>query len=428
VNYSIPYGKGEMRFDLPNGFILTEIKSKHISSLHDVNATIRDTLTNPINSPPLSNIAKGKKSACIVVTDITRNCPEKEILPHVVEILEKEIDRKNIRIIVGSGMHRKMTTDEKIEKYGKVIVENFQVIDHDSQDESKLVNLGNTKNGTPIKISKIAFESELLISIGLITLHQYAGYSGGYKTVSIGVASDETISSTHSLKTLKNTNARIGKIEGNPFQEDIIEIGKKVGLDFVINVIMGMENTPSEILAGEPTETHKALITRAKTIFEVSVKEPFDVVICGVGHPSDSNLYLASRAASFLSFGSNSSIKKGGFIIIPAKCNEGAGRGIAEQRFISMLSSKTPDEIINQKEEFNAGEQRAFVMANVLKQYHVIIVGCEFSEMLKNTGLISVKNMNEAFKIIKNNLGENVKIALIPNSMMTLPIINSKIN
>jgi len=417
-----------MRFEVPNGFILTEIKSNYISSLHDINTSIINTLRNPINSPSLSNIAKGKKSACIVVTDITRNCPEKEILPHVVEILEKEILRKNIIIIVGSGMHRKMTIDEKIEKYGRPIVENFQVIDHDSQDESKLVDLGNTKNGTPIKISKIAFESELLISIGLISLHQYAGYSGGYKTVSIGVASDETISSIHSLKTLKNPNARIGKIEGNPFQENIIEIGKKVGLNFVINVIVGNDNSPSEILAGEPIETHKALIKKAKSIFEVSIKEPFDVAICGVGHPSDSNLYLASRAASFLVYGNDSSIKKGGYIVIPAKCDEGAGKGIAEQRFISMLSSKTPDEIINQKEEFNAGEQRAFVMANVLKQCQVIIVGCEFSDMLKNAGMISVKNMNEAFKIIKNNLEENVKMALIPNSMMTLPIINSKIN
>jgi len=391
MSYSIPYDKGEMRFDVPNGFILTEIKSTHISSLHDIDASIRDTLANPINSPALSIIAKGKKSACIVVTDITRNCPEKEILPHVLEILEKQIVRKNIRIIVGSGMHRKMKIDEKIEKYGKLIVENFQVIDHDSQDNSKLVDLGNTKNGTPIKISKIAFESELLISIGLISLHQYAGYSGGYKTVSIGVASDETISSTHSLKTLKNPNARIGKIEGNPFQEDIIEIGKKVGLNFVINVIVGNDNLPSEILAGEPMETHKALIKKAKPIFEISIKEPFDAAICGVVHPSDANLYLASRAASFLVFGNNSSIKKGGYIVIPAKCNEGAGKGIAEQRFISMLSSKTPDEIINQKEEFNAGEQRAFVMANVLKQYQVIIVGCKFSDMLKNAGMISVK-------------------------------------
>jgi len=426
VSYTIPFDKGELKFSIPSKCTFVEIKSNSDESIKDLNERIKNTLSNPINSPPLSDLIKGKKSACIVVTDNTRNCPDKEILPHLLNIIKKHIDEKNITIIVGTGMHRKMSQQEKIDKFGKNIVDDYQVVDHDPQDESKLVSLGHTKNGIPIKISKIAYESDLLISIGLINLHQYAGYSGGYKTVSIGIASDETISNMHSLKMLKNSKARIGNIEENPFQEDIIEIGNKAGLDFIINVVLGNDKKVLEIQGGEPMKTYKTLIKKAKSIFETKVKGQFDVIICGVGYPSDSNLYLASRAASFIALGNTPPIRKDGYIIIPAKCAEGAGKGIGEQRFMTMLENNSQDEILESKHEFLAGEQRAFVIAKVLKYCKIIIVGSDFPKIIKNTGMIPADSMNEAFQIVKNDVGEKFKIASIPNSLITLPVVTIK--
>ena len=116
-------------------------------------------------------------------------------------------------------------------------------------------------------------------------------------------------------------------------------------------------------------------------------------------------------------------IKEGGYIIIPARCEEGAGQGVGEQRFFSMLKNKTLNGIINSTSEFKAGEQRAFFMANVLSHYKVIIVDSLVPEIIRDAKMIPAKNMEEAFRIVKNDLGSNLDLILIPKSFSTLPII-----
>ncbi len=419
--HSVPYGKGEINFKIPIGFSIHYAVPKQTSSLIDVYKKTLESISHPINSESLQDLIQGKNSVCIAVTDITRECPDKELLIPILEVIEKHVKRKNITIIIATGMHKSMSYDEKVEKYGKVIVDNYKIIDHNGKD-GNLISLGTTKNGTPIKISQIAINSDFLISLGVVEPHQFAGYSGGYKTVSIGLAGDETISHTHSGRLIKNTETRVGKIEGNPIQEEIIEIGKKIGLDFIVNVILGPKNVV-EILAGEPLATHRILIKKARGIYEVPLKKSYNVIICGVGYPRDSNLYQVTRAASYLFFAHKPVINPGGYIIIPAMCIEGAGKGIGEQRFFSMLKNHTIDEILNTNEEFKAGEQRAFFIASVLKKCKIIIVGCKTPNVIKDAKMIPAIDMDEAFEYVKNDFGENLDMLLVPNAFMTLPVI-----
>ena len=422
MSYSVSYGKEKIIFNIPENFSLNIVEPKTILPIKDVYEKTRNSIMHPINSPSLSDLVKGKNSVCIVVTDITRKCPDKELLVPILEILEKEINKENIRILIASGMHKKMNYEEKIEKYGKSICEKYEIIDHDAKNDNTLVSLGATKNGNIVKISKIASESDFLISLGVVEPHQFAGYSGGYKTVSIGIADDDTIGRTHSAKSLQKSEIKVGQIDGNPIQEEIIEIGKKTGLNFIVNVVLGNNNEILEIESGEPIETHKNLIQKAKRIFEIPLKKPYDVVICGVGYPQDSNLYQATRAASYLYFANKPIINPGGYIIIPAPCPEGAGTGIGEQRFFSMLKNKTIDEILNLKEEFKAGEQRSYFIAHVLKNCKIIVVGCMTPEIIKEAKMIPAKDVEEAFEIVKNDFNKT-EILLVPNALSSLPII-----
>jgi len=422
--HSILYGKGKINFKIPEGFSIDSIIQKHNPPLTSLYEKTRESIFHPINTSPLPELVKGKKSVCIVVTDITRECPDEELLIPILEVVEKEIKKENITILIAAGMHKKMCYDEKVEKYGKKIVDNYKIIDHDGKNSNNLISLGITKNGTPIRVSKLAVEADFLISLGIVEPHQFAGYSGGYKTVSIGLAGDDTISHTHSSMMLKKARTRVGKIEKNIIQDEIIEIGQKIGLDFIVNVILGNSKEVIEIKAGEPLATHRFLIKKARTLYEVSVNKSYDVVICGVGYPRDSNLYQATIAASLIFFTARPVIKENGFIIIPATCNEGAGYGIGEQRFYKMLNTKSIDEILNTNEEFKAGEQRSFFIANVLKKCKIIIVGSQTPDIVKKTKMIPAKDMEEALNIVKNTFVNNIEILLIPNALFTLPIID----
>lgn len=423
MSCTIPYGKKQINFKIPIGIKIDTVIPNQTTSVSSIYKRTLDSILSPINSPPLLELVKGKKSICIVVTDITRECPDKELLIPILEVIEKEIKRENVTILIASGMHKNMSPEEKVEKYGKNIFDNYRVIDHNAKDENNLISLGNTKNGTPVKISKIVKESDFVISLGVVEPHQFAGYSGGYKTVSIGLAGDETISFTHSAMMLKKSNIRVGKMDDNPIQEEIIEIGKKIGLDFLVNVILGINKEVVAIEAGEPVETHKSLIKKARQLFEIPIKKPYNVVLCGVGYPRDSNLYQTTRAASYLFFAHKSVIQEGGYIIIPAKCEEGAGKGIGEKRFFSMLKNNSIEEILKKTEPFKAGEQRAFFIASVLKKCKIIIVGSKNPEIISEAKMIPAKNMEQALDLVKKQLGNNIEILLVPNALSILPIV-----
>jgi len=423
MSYTISYGKEQIIFKIPAGIKIDSVIPKQTTAVPSIYKKTLEVISSPVNSLPLLELIKGKKSVCIVVTDITRECPDKELLVPILEVIEKKIKRENITILIASGMHKQMSYVEKIEKYGKEISDNYRVVDHNAKDENSLISLGNTKNGTPVKISKILIESDFVISLGVVEPHQFAGYSGGYKTVSIGLAGDETISFTHSPKMIKKSNIRVGKMEDNPIQEEIIEIGKKIGLDFLVNVILGINKEVVAIEAGEPIETHRNLITKARQLFEIPIKKSYNVVLCGVGYPRDSNLYQTTRAASYLFFAQKPVIQEGGYIIIPAKCEEGAGKGIAEERFFSMLKNNSIEEILNKTEPFKAGEQRAFFIASVLKKCKIIIIASKNPEIISKAKMIPVKNMEQALDLVKKQLGNNLEILLVPKVLSILPIV-----
>jgi len=423
--YRVPYGKEELSFEIPIDCKVTVATSNSSLTLTDVDYETKNALMNPINSKKISELINHDNKVCIIVTDITRTCPDKQILLPLIEEIEKKIDRSAITLLIASGMHREMTQEEKIEKYGIEIAQNFRIVNHDGTDEENLIDLGTTNNGTPIKISKTAYDSDFLISIGVIEPHQYAGYSGGYKTLAIGAAGDQTISKMHSRFFIEHQKTRIGNIQGNIFCEDIMEIGKKAGLDFIINVVLDANKNLIDIKAGEPLQTYDFLVKKARQISEITILKPFDVAICGIGFPKDANIYQTSRAASYLFYLPNKVVKKGGYIIIPAKCNEGAGKGIGEQRFFEMLKNMSIDEILNYSGEFKAGEQRAFMMANVLKNCKVIIVGSKYPEIVKEAKMIPIETISKSIDIVKNELGNSLEIIVIPNSLLTLPIIKS---
>lgn len=121
MRYSVPYGKYHLIFNIPKDFEVSTVNSKLCKPVTNVSSKTKESILHPINSLPLSELVKGKKSACILVTDITRECPDEELLPPILETLETELNKEDISILIASGMHRKMTVDEKVSKYGKKI-------------------------------------------------------------------------------------------------------------------------------------------------------------------------------------------------------------------------------------------------------------------------------------------------------------------
>ncbi len=444
--YQIPYSNTYLEFDLPPGMRGAVVTSKPAELLDDVAEAITEALDHPIDSPPLREMAKPGNRVCIVFTDVTRASPDHLLVPALLRELEAaRVRDEDITLLCGIGMHRPSTHEEKVAKLGQAVVERYRVIDNEPQNPDALVDLGVTPGGVPVSAHRAAVEADLLIATGLVEPHQYAGYSGGRKTLAVGAAGEALIAHTHGPAFVDHPGTRLGRIEGNPFHEAVTEAARRASLRFILNVVLDDEKQVVCVKAGEPVETHRQLVAFARSIYEVPIPHQYDIAIGGAGFPKDTNLYQASRAASYLFFAPTPVVKPGGFLIIPARCEEGAGDGVGEQRFLAaMRDAPNVQSILADARQhgYPPGQQRAFVMAKVLEGARVVIVGSETPEVVTACKMTPVATMEEALALAARELGDEadknhpadkkhpadkrhpLDVLIVPHALLTLPVVS----
>src|SRR5690606_12278404 len=147
----------------------------------------------------LFKLAQGKRSACILICDITRPVPNELLLTGILKTLEEAgIPREGILILIATGLHRPNEGEELIELVGPEIAKNYRIENHVGQDLLSHRYLGQSPRDVPVWIDERYLDAELKIATGLIEPHMMAGYSGGRKLVCPGVAGMETIREWHS--------------------------------------------------------------------------------------------------------------------------------------------------------------------------------------------------------------------------------------
>jgi nickel-dependent lactate racemase len=426
-NYQVPFSKSSLEFTLPAGMEGAEAVSMLVSPVEDVQRAIKDSLAQPIGSARLKELAKPGDKVCIVFTDITRACPDHLLIPAMLAELEQAgVRDEDITLLCGIGMHRPSTDEEKVTKLSAEVVARYRVIDHEPQNPVVLVDMGTTPGGVPILLHRAAVEADLLIATGIVEPHQYAGYSGGRKTVAIGVAGEALIAHTHGPAFVDHPGTRLGRVEGNPFHEAVTEVARLACLRFIVNVVLDDNKRILRVRAGNPELAFQELVSFAKSIYEVPIPSQYDIAIGGVGYPKDTNLYQASRAPSYLFFAPTPVVRPGGFFIIPARCEEGAGSGVGEQRFLAAMRDAPSIQFIlddARKNGYPPGQQRAFVMAKVLEQAKVVIVGSECPELVSACKMIPAATMDEALEFASAELGPACKVLVVPHATLTLPVI-----
>ncbi len=427
--YRIPYSKTYLEFTLPAGMRATVVESRPVPPLSNPEAAVAEALTHPVGSPPLRERARPGDRVCIVFTDITRASPDHLLVPALLRELEAAgVRDKDITLLCGIGMHRPSTQEEKVAKLGAEVVARYRVIDNEPRNPGALVDLGVTPGGVPVQVHRAAVEADLLIATGIVEPHQYAGYSGGRKTVAVGAAGEALIAHTHGPAFVDHPGTRLGRIEGNPFHEAVTEAARRAGLRFILNAVLDDEHHILKVAAGDPEAAFLELVAFARTVYEVPIPQQYDVAIGGVGYPKDTNLYQASRAPSYLHFAPTPVVRKGGYYIIPARCEEGAGEGVGEQRFFAALRDAPDIQFIlddARRHGYPPGQQRAFVIAKVLEEARIIIVGSEHPDVVAACKMIPAATMEEALEIVVRDLGADLDVLIVPHALLTLPVVGA---
>lgn len=416
---SIAYGKGSLGFSLPKGQ-LAGVLQKRTPSRGSAISIMEKALSGPLSAGRLNDITEGKKRVLIVAPDVTRKAHLREFLPLVIKSLNRAV--RNIDIIIATGLHKRHTAGQLRRLAGEFAANRCRVMSH-GQTERELLDLGRTDSGIPVALNRKVKECDFLISIGLVEPHLYAGYSGGYKTVAIGLAGEETISATHSVKFLDDPLTRIGGIDRNPFQRALREIAGKASVGYAINIVNDPSGKPLAAFAGNISEVFKRSAGYAKDVFELTADKPSDIVICGIGYPKDGNLYQASRALNYVVHTSRPVLRKGGVLIVAAELADGVGDGISERRFFRELGRMvSPEHFIKGIKEGGcvAGEHRAYMVARVLKDYKVIFVSRREEPFMHGLPFRFCSGIRDALAYSYAFTGKNPRIYVIPHSLASI--------
>lgn len=379
--------------DIPHGWK----SSLHLVEDHAISydsAMIRNAIRRPKYGKSIRALAEERRasSASILIPDATRGVPIATILEHVIaELSEAGISNDKILVTVAVGVHRAATESELKEMsgafYGIVSLES-----HDAFDRKNLVYIGQTSRGTPVEVNRKAYACDLHLQIGKVEPHEFAGFSGGRKSVLPGICGEETIIANHLPEMILDQRAVPGILKGNPVHEDMLEASRLFRLDFGVNCVINEQNEITGIFCGEVERCHSAAVRCVEARQTVQLP-PADVVVTKPGDPMNINFYQSLKAVIALTEVLEPSTK----VVLYCDCPEGVSSPDMLQAF---RSGKTIEDVIAYtKANYRIQMDHTLLLSKVLRKGVEVFVASRHLEdaSLRDMYLQPARSPQDAF-------------------------------
>lgn len=419
MKVTFPYGDMFPPVDIPDENLLGVFEPQPFAPVADIAESIQAAIDNPIGSPKVSELARGKKTALIISDDYTRQTPVSTIIP----ILERELRSagiEEIKILVALGTHRPMTQEEKLERFGRDICNRFEIINHRYQDMSELIDLGTTQRGTHFLINKAVMKADLVLGLGQIAPHRIAGFSGGAKIILPGVCGAEATAHTHWIGGFEDGEQMLGFAE-NPVRDEMNTCAGMARLAFIVNCICDPKGNLIGMVAGDMIRAHKKGCELAREVFGVKVPGQADIVIAD-SFPKDIELWQAAKAL----YAADLMVKKGGVLILVSPCIEGVSKG---HPLILDRGYKTETQTIC---DIDSGELTNLSVASHCLRVGRLIKDKAVGIMVKNgiqksdqerLGFIHAQTPQEALEKAFDMIGHNATVAVLRHGGEALPVV-----
>ena len=423
MRITMRYGKEGLPLDLPDDLDITVIRKREMPLLGRPVEAVDKALANPVGSRPLSEEAKGKRSACILICDITRPVPNGLILPSLIRsLMTSGMDPSSIRALVATGLHRPNEGEELKELVGdEWVLGAVRVENHFARRGEDHVHLGTTTGGMPVKLDRRFVEADLRIVVGLVEPHFMAGYSGGRKVIVPGVAHEDTIRMLHSTRMLRHEKVANCVVRGNPLHDAQIEAVRMVGPCYAVNTVIDEDRNPSFVNFGAIEESHLAAMEFARPYFEIPVGRRFRTVLTSAaGYPLDRNYYQTVKGM----VGVSDILEPGSNLFIVSECSEGLGTEefAGSQARMMNLGTESFFEESARKEYASIDEWESIMQVKAMRLGNIHLYSgqlCEDHRIL--TGVRMVESIPEA---IERSVKEQVDraVAVIPEGPYVIPV------
>ena len=381
---------------------------------------VKEALANPIGTPRLRELAKGKKKVTLVTSGHTRAVPSKLTLPILLAEIREGNPDADITILIATGLHRATTEAEQRRMFGDNIVDNEKIAVNDAFKDEDFAYVRTLPSGAELWVNKIALECDLLITEGFIEPHFFAGFSGGRKSILPGICNAATVNENHSYKAIASPYSTTGVLEHNPIHEDMVCAARAVNTQFILNVALNGEEKVIAAFAGDLEEAHATGVKFVRELAQCPSISGDIVITSNGGYPLDQNLYQSPKAVAT----AEACCKEGGVIIMCASCYDGMG-GTHFEKLIVRGTVDEIDEYLSKipPKETIAEQWCAQIYSRILKKYRIILVTTYLDhEMVRKANMIPASSPDEALAMAYEMMGKDARVVVIPDGVAVLAV------
>lgn len=318
TSVTIPFDGKPLTFSVPEQNLIEVLSPRPSKPLEDITAAIDYALDHPIDQAPLEQWIKPEDRVIIVSDDNTRLTPSDRIIPALLNRLNKSgVPDRQIGCIMALGTHRYMSEEEMIAKVGEKVFKRIRVFNHEWQDPASLVDLGTSKQGTPMRVNRAVVDADVVIGLGAVVPHHIPGFSGSSKIIQPGVSGASTTAETHMLSCSEGGDSFLG-IADNPVRRDMDDMADRLGMRTIFNVVMDSLGGVVGVFYGDMRGAFKAAIKVAKDIYGVPFHETPDIVLAN-SFPCDLDFWQSHKSL----YPAQRMVRPGGTIIVCTPAPEG---------------------------------------------------------------------------------------------------------
>ena len=413
------YGRGSIKFDYDSArFDILGPEESPRLPLSD--SEIGDALDAPIGSSPLEDLIASGDKVLIVTSDATRATGSAQIVNLLVRrLIQSGIRPSDIAIILATGIHRAVRSDEKTELLTAFIAQRIRTIDHDAYNSSQLVQLGAMEDGTPIEVNRALKDFSKIILTGAIGFHYFAGFTGGRKSICPGLASARTIEATHMLaldfkRGGRRAGVGAGLLKGNAVNEACERVAALIDPAFLVNAIVDERGRVEQVFGGHWRAAH----ARACNVYSsaharrIESKRELVIVSCG-GSPYDINMIQAHKALDMAA----QACVDGGSIILLAECRDGLGRADFLKWFDSPDSRTLETRL---KDAYEVNGQTAWALLTKTERFRVHMITELGDDDVRRMRMVPARSLDEALA----NLAQDPRGYVMPRGAALLPLLS----
>ncbi len=437
MEITMPWGSGSLSLDLPDTWnvIIPERGQGGAGKKAEELSLVKDALRKPVGAKPLaSRKLKGKK-VVIIVDDNTRPTPTYKFFHLILDSLKKAgASLKSVRVIPALGIHTAMSEREMAAKIGPKNLKLVSWENHNAFDLKACHYFGTTGRGTPVYLNKNLKDADLVVLIGLVEPHLWAGFGGGMKNILPGVAYAETIGLHHEIIAEPPYRFnRVGMMPGeNSFRQDLEEVRAMIGADiFCLNMVVEHGGRVIASFAGDPIEAHRMCIDYNRGECGLRVDRQVDGIIVN-SFPMDINFKQGMKCVG----NSLPALKPGGVVMGFLRADRGLDdikppdKRLPLPMLKALLRLLGPARIRGFIDKVRKGlpvEDKflLYYSMQLMRQYdlffYVPTLGDEEAKAVSM--FVKCREPSEVIRHAMKKLGKNATVAVFPEGGATFPIV-----